>query len=110
MRNGFYDGVWVSAVKQILINNTNIDYVIPDVRFENEVNMIRQVGGQVWEVSRGNDPEWMDAYKKTGIEPVNIHPSEWRWARSKKDHNVPNDGSMKDLTRLVLSLHASIQS
>ena len=110
MRNGFYGGVWVSAVKQILINNTNIDYVIPDVRFENEVNMIRQVGGQVWEVSRGNDPEWMDAYKKTGTEPVNIHPSEWRWARSKKDHNIPNDGSMKDLTRLVLSLHASIQS
>ena len=110
MRNGFYDGVWVSAVKQILINNPNVDYVIPDVRFENEVDMIRQVGGQVWEVSRGNDPEWMDAYKKTGTEPVNIHPSEWRWTRSKKDHKIPNDGSMQDLTRLVLSLHASIQS
>ncbi len=110
MRNGFYDGVWVSVVKQILINNPNIDYVIPDVRFENEVDMIRQVGGQVWEISRGSDPEWLDAYKKTGTEPVNIHPSEWRWARSTKDYNIPNDGSMKDLTRLVSNLHASIQS
>lgn len=110
MRNGFYDGIWISAVKQVLINNPNTDYVIPDVRFENEIDMIRQVSGQVWEVSRGSDPEWLDAYKKTGTKPVNIHPSEWRWARSKKDHNIPNDGNMQDLTRLVSNLHASIQS
>ena len=31
MRNGFYDGIWVSLVKQQLLNNKDKNYVIPDV-------------------------------------------------------------------------------
>ena len=33
-------------------------YVVPDVRFRNEQNMIRDLGGKIWQVKRGNDPEW----------------------------------------------------
>ena len=58
MRNGYFDGVWVSLVKQKIINNPNKEFVIPDVRFRNEQNAIRDLGGEIWQVKRGADPEW----------------------------------------------------
>ena len=57
LRNGFYDGVWVSLLKKHILDNPG-DYVIPDVRFRNEQNMIRDLGGKVWQVKRGKDPVW----------------------------------------------------
>ena len=48
MRNGFYDGVWVSFVKKKIIDNPDKNFVIPDVRFENEVEVIKGMGGKVW--------------------------------------------------------------
>lgn len=102
MRNGFYDGVWVSLVKQKLLSEPEINWVIPDVRFENEIDMIRGIGGQVWEVRRNGDPEWMIRYESTGIEPVDIHPSEWRWIKSTKDFVIQNDSTIDDLRDQVL--------
>jgi len=58
MRNGFYDGIWVSLVKQQILNNPDINWVIPDVRFPNEMRMINSVQGQVWQVRRGDMPKW----------------------------------------------------
>ena len=59
MRNGFDDGIWVSLVKKELLDNPGRNYVIPDVRFANEVDMIRDVGGEVWEIKRGPVTEWL---------------------------------------------------
>ena len=84
MRNGFDDGIWVSLVKKELLDNPGRNYVIPDVRFANEVDMIRDVGGEVWEIKRGPDPEWLIEYKTNGKEPK-VHASEWKWIKSKKD-------------------------
>lgn len=102
MRNGFYDGVWVSLVKQKLLSQPETNWVIPDVRFENEIDMIRSIGGQVWEVRRNGDPEWMIRYETTGIEPVDVHPSEWRWIKPKKDLVIQNDSTIDDLRDQVL--------
>lgn len=102
MRNGFYDGIWVSLVKQKLQKNPNKNWVIPDVRFENEVEMIRDIGGKVWVVQRGSDPEWLINYETTGQQPTDIHPSEWRWIKSKKDSTILNDGTLQDLKDQVL--------
>ena len=63
MRDGFDNGIWVSLVKKKLLENPSIDYVIPDVRFENEINMIKEVGGEVWVVVRGQTPEWLQQYQ-----------------------------------------------
>ena len=103
MRNGFYDGIWVSLVKQQVLANTDKNYIIPDVRFENEIEMIRNIGGKVWTVQRGSDPEWLIQYETTGEEPDHIHPSEWRWIKSTKDDVIVNDGTLEDLKRQVLS-------
>ena len=58
MRNGFFDGIWVSLVKQKILENPDKNWVIPDVRFPNEVKMIQGVQGQVWQVRRGELPNW----------------------------------------------------
>ena len=63
MRNGFYDGIWVSLTKQHLLQNKNKNFVITDVRFPNEAKMILETGGQVWRVKRGLDPMWFRVYQ-----------------------------------------------
>jgi len=102
MRNGFDDGVWVSLLKKTILDNPEQNYVIPDVRFANEVDMIRDIGGQVWEVKRGADPQWLIEYESTGVEPT-VHASEWKWIKSKKDLVVQNDSTIDDLRDQVLN-------
>jgi hypothetical protein len=102
MRNGFDDGVWVSLLKKTILDNPG-NYVVPDVRFENEIAMLRDIGGEVWEVQRGPDPEWLIQYEITGVEPTVIHPSEWRWIKSKKDVVIENNSTLAELNRQVLS-------
>jgi hypothetical protein len=97
MREGFYDGIWVSLVKQQLLSNRDTNFVIPDVRFVNEINMIRGLGGSIWRIKRGNDPVWFTHYTKLNIIPDNIHPSEWNWATSKMDSIVNNNGDLNML-------------
>lgn len=102
MRNGFDDGIWVSTIKKKLLENPETNYIIPDVRFANEVDMIRDIGGEVWEVKRGPDPEWLINYESTGVEPT-VHVSEWKWIKSKKDLVIENNSTLDTLRSLVLS-------
>ena len=102
MRNGFDDGVWVSLLKKTILDNPG-NYVVPDVRFENEIAMLRDIGGEVWEVQRGRTPEWLIKYEITGVEPKEVHSSEWRWIKSKKDLVVENNSTLAELNRQVLS-------
>jgi hypothetical protein len=109
MRYGFYDGIWVSLVKKHMVENPHYNYVIPDVRFPNEMNMIHELGGEVWQVRRGEQPEWfssaildnttgsnlMDAYK--------VHVSEWKWIdhNEKFDKIIYNDSTLDQLEEQV---------
>jgi len=107
MRNGFFDGVWVSLLKKQLIENPNTNFVIPDVRFENEASMISEIGGKVWRVRRGPDPVWFRMYQDLGVEPQDVHKSEWAWANVHIDTTIANDRSLFDLKNLVKDLLAS---
>ena len=97
MRQGFYDGIWVSFVKKKIQENPTVNWVIPDTRFPNEVDMIKSIGGEVWRVKRGKNPLWFDHYKYQGIEPNDVHPSEWAWAHSNFDHIIRNDATKNKL-------------
>jgi len=103
MRNGFYDGIWVSLAKKKLIRFPNQNWVIPDTRFENEINMIHSVGGKIWRVKRGQDPAWFDVYRENNIEPLDVHPSEFKWVRSEFDQTVENNSTFEDLKNQILS-------
>ena len=88
MRNGFYHGIWVSLVKQEIINNPNNKYIVPDVRFANEIQVIKDLNGEVWNVRRGELPSWWgyaiqdnehsDSSLMKDYHP-DVHQSEWRW-------------------------------
>ena len=122
MRNGFYDGIWVSLVKKQLLENPDSNFVIPDVRFENEANMIRSIGGKLWRVKHGDDPEWWDtaqtemrqkaAQKQSKgivVSPKmeenypDVHISEWAWSNVEFDAVIDNDSSIEFLKNRVLS-------
>tara|TARA_A100001035_G_scaffold182011_1_gene144794 strand:- start:2490 stop:3101 length:612 start_codon:yes stop_codon:yes gene_type:complete len=101
MRNGFYNGIWVSIVKQQIINNPNKNFVIPDVRFPNEAKMIKEVNGEVWRICRGKDPQWFTSYVKDNIVPTDVHESEWQWAKLDFDCVITNNDTLTDLKNQV---------
>ncbi len=107
MRNGFDNGIWVSLVKQELVRYPTKNFVIPDVRFPNEANMIKSIHGEVWRVRRGQDPVWMRMYQDIGVEPKDVHESEWRWAKVDFNHVIYNDLGIEELRSQVKGLLAS---
>jgi len=110
MRNGYYDGVWVSLLKQHILDNPG-DYVIPDVRFRNEQDMIRELGGEIWRVQRGDVPEWYGCAmldNTTGgnlMEAYDIHSSEYKWIdlNHKFDTTIYNNNTLDQLKQSVLN-------
>ena len=107
MRDGFYDGIWVSLTKKKILDHPEINFVIPDVRFPNEAKMIYEINGQVWRVKRGQDPAWFSEYQTLGVEPKEVHPSEWAWANTKFTNILENNKTITDLRNQVQDLLAS---
>lgn len=103
MRNGFFDGVWVSLVKQKILENPDTNWIIPDVRFPNEVSMIQDVQGAVWQVRRGDLPNWFLDKRDNDIEPTDVHASEWAWIDSDDAFNqiIYNNTSLDELQKTV---------
>jgi len=105
MRMGFYDGIWVSLVKKHMLDNPHVNYVIPDVRFPNEMKMIRELEGEVWQVRRGENPEWFSSAildNTTGsklMSGYDVHASEWKWVdtNDKFDNMLYNDSTLEAL-------------
>jgi len=111
MRNGYYDGVWVSLLKQQILDNPG-DYVIPDVRFRNEQDMIRELGGEIWRVQRGDVPEWYGCAmldNTTGgnlMESYDVHVSEYKWIdmNNKFNTTIYNNSTIENLKERVVDL------
>jgi len=108
-RQGFHTDIWIASLEKRLsgAKNSNAQYnnvVIPDTRFPNEIKMIRKLGGEVWGVRRGEDPDWMIKLVQYGEQPNDIHPSEWSWVKENLDQLINNDGTIADLEEKVKSL------
>ena len=121
MRNGFYDGIWVSLLKQRVLANPTTNFVVPDVRFPNEINAIRDIGGKIIFVRRGELPTWWANAVKTNaagkdgerivfdsgdhmeVAYPEVHASEWSWARhtSEFDITINNNGTLNELHQLI---------
>lgn len=103
-RNHFHQDIWILSMKSRLQGNI----VITDARFPNEVNMIRNVGGVIVRVKRGDDPEWFDiaAKKPDSMATLfpDIHASEYSWCGTQPDYMILNDGSLQDLQSTVTDL------
>lgn len=100
MRDALHPDIWVLATERMLSYHLSLDFseniVIADVRFPNEIDMIRRLGGQIWHIQRGTLPDWFGKDN-----PAGIHESEWAWNKSRFDLTIHNDGTIEDLHRMV---------
>ena len=93
LRNQLHQNIWVDCLeKKIMESDKNI--VITDVRFPNEIDMIKSIGGEIWRVERPELPTWfrkVESWQINGTDNLqydipyyvpeikNIHESEWKW-------------------------------
>lgn len=116
-RSGFHDDMWIASLENKM-RKTGDNIVISDVRFPNEIAAIRNSGGIVVRVKRGEDPDWYrDACDaNAGPKCINwslaskrlkdrgIHASETAWCGTNFDAIVNNDTSIDDLYKQIESL------
>jgi hypothetical protein len=117
-RRGFHDDIWIASLENKLRTSTD-NVVISDCRFPNEIKSIRDAGGIIVWVKRGELPAWYDwaassnagergnltwATSKTKLEKAGIHASETAWVGTKFDAVLDNNGSIDDLFEQVKDL------
>ena len=122
-RNVFHEDFWVIKMKKYITENKDKNFVITDVRFQNEIKFVHDVGGILIEIQRGIKPHWYNLASKANrgdgkaeqfmLNNSGIHESEWRWIGGSIDHIIENEGSLEDLKnnlikRLVSSYGSSI--
>ena len=66
--------------------------------------MIKSIGGQIWRIQRGDDPDWVHDYVEGNAEPIGVHPSEWRWLNEPYDALIKNNDTISSLHEDVDSL------
>lgn len=111
MRNHFNEAFWIKALKRKILNTTN-HIVVTDVRFPNEAEMIKSMGGNIVQVIRGELPEWWDdasCFNK-GVGELedyeslkDVHPSEYSLAGViEPDYIIHNNTTISDLNKEVM--------
>lgn len=108
LRNHFHVDIWQLTLKNRLVKYGDKDVVISDVRFPNEINLIREMGGILVEVKRGDLPVWdkvawhaargdEDALRDMHETFPEAHYSEWAWLGTKVDKVIVNDDTVDAL-------------
>jgi len=102
MRHNLHSDIWALATERRIIETSRdypwANFVISDVRFPNEIKMIRRLGGQIWHVRRGELPDWF------GKNPDHIHESETAWNNETFDFTLYNDHTIELLKTDVDSM------
>lgn len=105
-RGVFHPDLWVHTVLRRCEHAPYNNYVIADARFPNEINAIKDSGGVVIRVRRGDDPEWYalarecNVYNKLDIMRnayPEVHYSEWAWIGAHYDIVMDNNCSLDEL-------------
>lgn len=100
-RNNFHKDIWLWSLER-RISSSDGPVVITDVRFPNEIEMVTQLGGEVWWIRRDPEPSWVgDAIN--GLDMPSLHPSvhssehEWVALASSTARSMQNNGTLEDL-------------
>ena len=116
-RKGFHDDIWIASLENKLRTSTD-DVVISDCRFPNEIKSIKNAGGIVIRVKRGDEPSWYKdaadmnagdrclnyALAKSRMAKLGIHASETAWVGTKFDAVITNDGTIDELMAKIKDL------
>ena len=113
-RDVFHPDLWVHTVMRRCENAPWNNYVIADVRFPNEIKAIKDSGGKVVRVRRGDDPEWYLLAKECNLgyhsldvmrnAYPEVHYSEWAWIGSDYDITMDNNCDLITLEKRVDNL------
>jgi hypothetical protein len=118
-RRSFHDDIWIASLENKLRNSKD-NVVISDCRFPNEIQSIRDAGGKIVWVQRGNLPDWyqtaVDAnaghnYAVQDLKMRKIHASETAWVGTDFDTIIDNNRSIDDLyqqAKLIVSNEISL--
>lgn len=93
-RQAIAPDVWVQAALRHALPGQR--YAVSDVRFPNEADAIRALGGRIIRVTR------------PGIGPINQHVSETAMDDYRADHYLANDGDLNDLADTVERLAVTL--
>lgn len=98
-RDQIHPETWIKAVQKQIMSAPDQNYVITDCRFENEVNAILDLGGQIWAVSRGEEPAWASQARAGSMCLQGIHSTDWNVYRlqNKASIKINNSGTLNDL-------------
>lgn len=104
-RNMISPNIWAEVLKRKILNRPGENFIISDVRFQEEINMLSEFNVTFVRVKKYN-PEWQDiGYRaaqgnKNDIEilkEMKIHESEWNWLNLDIDYTIENTGSISKL-------------
>ncbi len=124
-RDVFHKDFWVIKMKRYMLQYPDQNFVITDVRFQNEIKFVHDMGGCLIEIQRGVKPHWYDIASranngdnkaKTFMENQSgVHASEWSWVGGQIDHTIDNNGTLEDLKnnlikKLAITYGSSIMS
>jgi hypothetical protein len=113
-RRGFHDDIWIASLENKLRTSKD-NVVISDCRFPNEIQSIRDAGGKIVWVQRGDLPDWYDVaikanqghnYAVQELKMRKIHASETAWVGTDFDSIIDNNRSIDDLyqqAKLIVS-------
>ena len=118
-RRAFHDDIWIASLENKLrMSKDNV--VISDCRFPNEIQSIRDAGGKIVWVQRGELPDWYDTaieanlghnYAVQDLKMRKIHASETAWVGTDFDTVIDNNRSIDDLyqqAKLIVSNEISL--
>jgi dephospho-CoA kinase len=83
------EDLWV--IKALRTMDDDKNYVVTDIRFENELAVLKLSGAQIWRV------------KRSGVGAINNHVSEAQMSTFEVDQTFINDGTLADLEATVKS-------
>ena len=118
-RRSFHDDIWIASLENKLRTSKD-NVVISDCRFPNEIQSIRDAGGKIVWVQRGELPDWYDTaieanlghnYAVQDLKMRKIHASETAWVGTDFDTIIDNNRSIDDLyqqAELIVSNEISL--
>jgi len=95
------------------LRNSKDNIVISDCRFPNEIKAIKEAGGKVIWVQRGELPSWHimaakanngDSFAAEKLKALGVHASETAWVGTNFDAIIDNNGSIDDLYKQLANV------
>ncbi len=111
-RKGFHDDIWIASLENKLRNSKD-HVVISDCRFPNEIQSIRNAGGKIIWIKRGELPVWYNLAVSANqghnlsiqeLKRIGIHASETSWVGTDFDHVLENNSTIDDLYKQIKNL------